>query len=232
MMAMIFPMGIAAATSLTNLTFVAFDLETTGLSREYGRVVEIGAVKFRNGEILESRMWLVNPGQKIPKAAQWVHGISDDMVADQPPFKDVYPEFVSFIDGAILMAHNANFDVRFMRAEALRNDFPLPTNTVLDSLALARRYYPDAESYTLEKLMVQLNLPATRYHRGMDDAKYVRDIFVTMTAGQDPSLESLIKIADVPFKGKPTKPKAKSKPKKTAPKPKVSLEPKSASSGS
>jgi DNA polymerase III epsilon subunit-like protein len=121
-------------THVKNVTFVAFDVETTGLSPYQERVIEIGAVKFRNGEIIEEREWLIKPDRPIHPMAQRTHNISMDELKDSPAFKDIYDEFMAFIDGSVLMAHNARFDVDFIREEMLRNDLPLPDAPVVDSL--------------------------------------------------------------------------------------------------
>ena len=199
------PAVMGSAQPVSNLTFVAFDIETTGLSREHARIVEIGAVKFRNGEIVDTRSWLVNPGMPIPEATQWVHGITDDMVADAPSFDEMFPEFAEFIGDAVLLAHNARFDVRIVHAEAVRNNREPPQNVVLDTLALARKCYPEAESYNLEKLMKHLDIPATRFHRGLDDAQYVKDLFVRMTADEDHPFEHWLDVGGLSFDAKPKK---------------------------
>lgn len=155
--------------SLSNTTFVAFDTETTGFSPDTERIIEIGAVKYRDGKILESKQWLINPGIPIPNTQ--VHGITDDNVAGQPGFAETYPAFSNFVGDATLIAHNASFDVRFMAAEIERNELePLP-NPTINSLTLFRRWYPDAPSHKLGGLAKHLGIEVATEHRALDDSK-------------------------------------------------------------
>lgn len=164
-----------ANTKFENVTFVIFDTETTGFSPAKDRIVEIGAVKIRNGEVLGERTWLLNPERYIPYYVQNVHHITPEMVKDKPTFKEVYGEFLEFIDGCVLMAHNAPFDVRFMTAEALRNDLPLPKNAVLDSLKLFKTWYPDLPAHTVTALVdfYGIETDGLQAHRATDDSIFV-----------------------------------------------------------
>lgn len=164
-----------ANTRFENITFVIFDTETTGFSPAKDRLVEIGAVKIRNGQALAEKSWLINPKRYIPLYVQNVHNITPAMVRDSPTFAEVYPEFLEFIDGAVLIAHNAPFDVRFIAAEAERNALPAPKNAVLDSLALFRRWYPDLKSHRVSDLIELFNLSTENLqeHRATDDSLFV-----------------------------------------------------------
>ncbi len=161
---------------LADVTFVAFDTETTGYAGGDHRIVELGAVKFRNGEIIEEKTWLINPERYIPYFARQVHHISNDMVKNSPTFAQVYPEFMEFIDGAVLVAHNAPFDVGFIRDEVIRNSLSVPTNPVINSLNLFRSWFPEAGSHSLEPLTEHLDLPKGTYHRATDDSRYLAEI--------------------------------------------------------
>jgi len=154
-----------------------FDTETTGFSSRTDRIVEIGAVKFRGGKVIEKKSWLVNPQRKIPYWVQKIHGISNETVSDKPPFSQVYPEFEDFIRGSVLMAHNARFDVAFMAAEIARAKQAVPPNPVLDSLRLFRLWYPDSASHTLSDLAEHTDISAGRFHRGLADSMHVYLIF-------------------------------------------------------
>ena len=164
-----------ANTRFQNITFVVFDTETTGFSPAKDRLVEIGAVKIRNGESLGQKSWLINPRRYIPSYVQKVHNITPDMVKDSPTFAEVYPEFLEFIDGAVLIAHNAAFDVRFITAEAERNNLPVPRNAVLDSLTLFRHWYPQRKSYQVRDLieLFDLSTAGLQEHRATDDSLFV-----------------------------------------------------------
>lgn len=160
------------STPIRELTIVVFDTETTGFSADKDRIVEIGAVKIRNGEIVEERNWLINPQQPIPARVTKVHGISDGMVKDKPAFAAVYPEFEAFVSNALLVAHNARFDVDMVRAEIERANLESPPYLVIDSLRLFRKWYPDAESHKLGALADNLGLGAKGLHRGDVDSRY------------------------------------------------------------
>lgn len=164
-------------TRISNVTFVAFDLETTGLSPSNDRIVEIGAVKFKDGKIVAQKSWLVNPGRSIPWLVQQVHGITDDMVKDAPTFAEVYQEFSEFIEGSVLMAHNARFDVSFLAAEIKRAGFPLPSNKVIDTLKLFRRWFPEAPSYSLSDIVEYVAVEPGVFHRALEDSAYLFYIF-------------------------------------------------------
>ena len=157
------------AAPLAEITFVAFDTETTGFSPANERIIEIGAVKYRGGKIVASSHWLINPG--IPIQNSFVHHITDEMVAGHPPFADTYKAFIRFVGDSVLLAHNASFDVRFMQAEIERNQLEPLSNPVVDSLALFRKWYPDAPSHKLAALAKQLALPTGSAHRAEDDSR-------------------------------------------------------------
>ena len=164
-----------AGTRMENITFVIFDTETTGFSPANDRVIEIGAVKVRNGKKLGEKTWLINPQRYIPWYVQQVHNITLEMLKDCPTFDQVYPEFLEFIDGSVLIAHNAPFDIRFISAEAERAGMPAPKNAVLDSLALFRNWYPDLKSHRVADLIVlfELSTEGMHAHRATDDSLFV-----------------------------------------------------------
>lgn len=159
-------------TPLSDITIVVFDTETTGFSPTKDRIVEIGAIKIRNGEIVEERDWLINPQQAIPARVTKVHGISDAMVKDKPTFDKVYEEFQAFVGDAILVAHNARFDVDMMRGEVERAGLATPPNVVIDSLKLFRKWYPDAESHKLAPLASYVGIGGDGFHRGDADSRF------------------------------------------------------------
>lgn len=164
-----------ASTRMENITFVIFDTETTGFSPAKDRLVEIGAVKVRNGKKLGEKTWLINPQRYIPYYVQNVHHITPDMLKNCPTFSEVYPEFLEFIDGAVLIAHNAPFDVRFISAEAERAGMPAPKNGVLDSLALFRNWYPELKSHRVSDLidLFEISTAGMQAHRATDDSLFV-----------------------------------------------------------
>lgn len=156
-------------TDLGQAVFVAFDIETTGFDPVQDRVVEIGAVKFKGTNVIAQKSWLINPGRSIPHWAERVHGITDAMVAGQPAFSRVHPEFLAFIAGTTLLAHNARFDLAFIRAEAERNQLAVPANEVIDSLRLFRTWFPEAGSHSLAALAQHLAIDDEGLHRAIAD---------------------------------------------------------------
>jgi DNA polymerase-3 subunit alpha (Gram-positive type) len=190
----------AGAFQVPKTTFVAFDIETTGFSGKKGRIVEIGVVKFRGGEIIEKQSWLVNPGIPIPPMSQQVHGITDAMVTNAPAFKEVYPQFAEFIDDAVLVAHNAGFDIRFIEAETKRNAFDPPDNDVIDTLKLSRKRHPEIKRHGLESLSRHFSLGTQGFHRGLTDAVHVKDLFLVLTQDDAGDISDLLDLAGRAFK--------------------------------
>lgn len=180
-------------TRIENVTFVVFDTETTGFSPIRDRIVEIGAVKFRNGKVLGEKTWLINPQRSIPFFVQKVHGITPEMIKDKPTFKEAYPEFAEFIKGAVLIAHNAPFDVRFMAAEMERNGCEFPNNPTIDSLVLFRKWYPKLPSHNLSVVAEAAEVTGGTFHRAEADSLYVYFIFDKQMKKSDPA----IKLKDV-----------------------------------
>ncbi len=180
-------------SSIPDVTFVVFDTETTGFSATYDRIVEIGAVKIRNGEIIEERSWLINPQRTIPRRVTGVHGISGQMVRNKPTFAEVYPEFVEFAGDAVLVAHNARFDVDMVRAEVERNGLEQMPNVCLDSLKLFRKWWPAAQSHKLGALAEQLGIAGEGFHRGMADSRYAALILFSGLQ-QHPTCNNLRKL--------------------------------------
>lgn len=177
-----------AQQKLADVTFVAFDTETTGFSPKTDRIVELAAVKFRAGRILEKKAWLINPERPIPDRVERVHGITAAMVQSQPPFAEIYPEFEEFAAGCVLIAHNALFDVRMVNAEVARADLARLPNPVVDSLRLFRSWYPEAEGHTLEGLMRHTGESADGYHRALADSVYIALIFSDGASRRDESM--------------------------------------------
>lgn len=168
----------AASPLVVDTVFVSFDTETTGFSPQNDRLVEIGAVKFRgDGEILSVTNWMINPEREIPYYVTEVHGISTEMAAKAPVFTEIWPEFEAFCDGSVLLAHNAKFDVGFLRAELKRADIDPPALPVLDTLPIFRDWFPHALSHSLEKLSIYLGVSGDTYHRAEADSFHVINIF-------------------------------------------------------
>jgi len=172
---------------LQQLDFVAFDTETTGIWAATHRIVEIGAVKFRLGETRVDRFQaLVNPEREIPTEVIEIHGINNGMVQSAETVKPVLENFYDFCGpDAILIAHNALFDISFVGCEADRVGLPLLNNLILDTVDLFRQYRPGLDSYSLQALMRKFALGVDQTHRASDDAALVWKLF-SMVAQEFP----------------------------------------------
>ena len=160
-----------------DFTFVAFDFETTGLHAARDRIVEFGAVRFAVGRELATFQQMANPGCAIHPDAAAVSGITDAMVAGMPTVAAVLPQFMSFAGEAILIAHNAEFDVGFLRAELQRAGLPTVPNRIIDTQVLAQRAFPGKKSYALQNLVEMLAIPPDTAHRALEDARQCMRLF-------------------------------------------------------
>jgi DNA polymerase III subunit epsilon len=171
---------------LPRLEYVAFDLETTGLSAESDRIVEIGAVRFdASGEILGEFERLVNPLRPSGARARAVHGISDAELALAETAEVVLPEFLGFLGDparTTLMAHNASFDAGFLGRELARLGRPMPGHDVVDTLALSRRRWPKLGGHKLDFLANRLGLDPHGPHRALADSRRVRGLWLALEA--------------------------------------------------
>jgi DNA polymerase-3 subunit epsilon len=163
---------------LREVTFVVVDLETTGGSAATEAITEIGAVKVRGGEVLGEFATLVDPGRSIPPQITMLTGITDTMVFDAPRIESVLPMFLEFIRGSVLVAHNARFDVGFLRAACARLQMPWPGPAVVDTVRLARTVLPRAEapSVRLSALARLLRARTMPDHRALTDARATVDV--------------------------------------------------------
>jgi DNA polymerase-3 subunit epsilon len=164
---------------LSDLTFCVVDLETTGGSAQAGSMItEVGAVKVRGGEVLGEFQTLVNPRTDIPAFIAVLTGISNSMVADAPPIESVLPAFLEFAAGCVLVAHNAPFDVGFLRHFAEQQQRPWPAFEVVDTAVLARRVITrdDAPNCKLSSLARLFRAGTTPNHRALSDARATVDV--------------------------------------------------------
>ncbi|HEY9785767.1 MAG TPA: exonuclease domain-containing protein [Candidatus Obscuribacterales bacterium] len=189
----------AVSKLLTDLDFIAFDVETTGLSPIACKLVELSAVRFRLGS-KETSVFstLIHPETSIPEEVTAIHGITDEMVKDAPPAKDAIPAFLQFIgdENAVLIAHNAAFDVGFLRVAVGRLGITPPNNPVVDTLQLARCLISDVPNYQLKTLAEFYGVVSVEYHRALSDSFHVREIFEQMTRGSKQQLSSLSDLDD------------------------------------
>jgi DNA polymerase III subunit epsilon len=166
-------------TPLLNVEFVVLDLETTGGSPANDRITEVGAVKIRGGEVLGTFHTLVDPRVPIPPLISALTGITDGMVAEAEPIEVVLPCLLEFLGRAVLVAHNASFDKRFIQANLERNDYDRLTNRVVCTARLARKLLPRDEvpNVRLATLAAYLGASVTPCHRALTDARATVDVF-------------------------------------------------------
>ncbi|MBR6425067.1 MAG: PHP domain-containing protein, partial [Oscillospiraceae bacterium] len=152
--------------------FICFDLETTGLSAERDEITEIGAVVLRGGQMCERYQTFVNPGRPLPRNIVDLTGITDEMLKDAPTLEEVLPEFLEFCAGRPLAAHNADFDVAFLRVGCERLGLEFHP-TYLDTLIMAQNLMPKLGKYKLNIVADALSLPDFNHHRASDDGATV-----------------------------------------------------------
>lgn len=156
--------------------YVVFDIETTGLSKKHNKIIEIGAVKVKDGEVIDTFSEFINPGVPIPYQIEQLTSINDDMVKDAPMYDVIVPRFVEFCGDDIVVAHNASFDTGFVRknAEELGLKFD---NTVLDTMTLSHILLPELGKFTLDRVCKELKVVNAHHHRAIDDAEATAKVF-------------------------------------------------------
>lgn len=169
-------------TALHTLEYAVVDCETTGGSPGRGdRITEIAAIRAdRSGRIIDEFCTLVNPDRAIPRGITRITNISDDLVADAPAFADIAPRVQQLLAGAVFVAHNAPFDLRFVEWEMRRGDFGPPKGKVLCTARLARKMVPEMRSRSLDALIHRWDIPCEPRHRAYPDARATVDILVRL----------------------------------------------------
>ena len=149
-------------------TYCVLDLETTGFSPKTEKITEIGIMKIKNGEVIEEFCEFVNPEKPIPQRVVEVTHITDDMVKDAPTIEVMFPKVLEFIKGSVLVAHNASFDMGFLKyvAKELGYEFDF---TYVDTLPLARKLFPELTKHKLGKIAEHLKIKVEVAHRALDD---------------------------------------------------------------
>ena len=156
--------------TINETEFVVFDLETTGLNPVNNEIIEIGAVKLKDGKVIDEFSSMVKPERNIPAKITEITGIDDSMVKDAEPFEKVFRKFIDFIGGAPLVAHNMDFDYSFIR-EPLNKFMRSDEVTLIDTLTLARAVKPKLKNHKLATLVDHYNIELDNHHRALDDAK-------------------------------------------------------------
>jgi DNA polymerase-3 subunit epsilon len=162
---------------LSQVTFCVVDLETTG-SSEDDTITEVGAVKVRGGQVLGEFQTLVNPNAHIPALISVLTGITDQLVAGAPKLPQVLPGFLEFAAGTVLVAHNARFDVGFLKRACARHDYSWPNPEVVDTVALARQVLlrDEVPNVKLSTLAAHFHATTSPTHRALDDARATVDV--------------------------------------------------------
>ena len=158
--------------------FTIFDIETTGMSPVYHRIVEIAAIRVDIDGVQSRYQTLINPGCSIPSRLTAVHGINDSMVKDADSFTQVGYDFMDFCYDSTLVAHNARFDLSFLQESLGRVGLPLWKGKTMDTIPLVKRAYPGLPSYSLQNLRYIFGLEdAGPAHRAFADVEWTLDIF-------------------------------------------------------
>lgn len=157
--------------------YVVFDIETTGFSPQNDRIIEIGAVKLRNNKIVDKYSQLINPTINIPEKIVEITGIDNNMVKDKPELAEIFDDFISFIGDSVLVAHNASFDMSFIKTKGSELGYDI-RNPVLDTLQLSRNIFRDLKSHKLKALAKHLGVSLENHHRAVDDSMATSEILL------------------------------------------------------
>ena len=174
----VFDVDEALPEELTKKTYVVFDLETTGVDVLNNGITEIGAVKMVNGKAVEHFETLVKPDYVITEDNMSITGITPEMVKDSPKIEQVIPDFMKFIDGAVLVAHNASFDTKFLKRFAGAEEYEVK-NQVIDTMALARTYLPHLKHHDLHTLADYFGI-VFHHHRALSDAYATTEVLTEL----------------------------------------------------
>ncbi|MGL5798149.1 MAG: PolC-type DNA polymerase III, partial [Cetobacterium sp.] len=158
-------------------TYVVFDLETLGLNAHKNEIIEIGAIKLQGRRIVDRYSQLINPGKAIPKKIQEITGIDDSLVENMPSIAEVLPKFMEFVGDATLVAHNAPFDMGFLKRDVKKYIGIDYNPTVIDTLQMARDLYPNQKGYGLKPMTKFLKVALENHHRAVDDSQATAAMF-------------------------------------------------------
>ena len=165
--------------------FIAFDLETTGLSATEDRILEIAAIKVLQDKIVDEFTCLINPRIPIPSHITKINGIDNSMVKTAPYIEDILPSFIEFIEDYPLIAHNASFDMKFICYNASRYGFVI-NNSSIDSLSLCRKAFPECKNHKLKTVASYIDYSGDEYHRALNDTKALVEVYLKCCSLLDP----------------------------------------------
>jgi len=157
-------------------SYVVFDTETTGLKDQYDKIIEIGALKYIDNELVAEYDVLINPEVEIPEIITTITGITDEMVQNERTIEEILPEFMDFIGDLPVVCHNAPFDIGFINTNLKKYNLNLLNNPAIDTVELARAYIPRAYNYKLETLKKYFKLDFGS-HRSVEDCKTTNYIY-------------------------------------------------------
>lgn len=163
---------------LEKASFVVYDLETLGFNSHEGKIIEIGAVKIVEKRIVDRFSQLINPGQSIPQNIVDVTNITDSMVQNEPKLEEVLPNFLEFIRGSILVAHNADFDIGYLKQQCKKYGYSDFNPAFIDTLQMAKDLYPELKQFGLGPLNKKLGLYLENHHRAVDDCQATGNMFL------------------------------------------------------
>lgn len=186
------------------MRFIAFDLETTGTIPGVDQIVEIGAVRFVNGQVDGFFSTLIDPKVPMPAAASRVNGIFDEMLIGKPTVDTILAPFAEFCGDDVLVAHNAPFDTQFLTADIRRCEECAPRGVILDTCNISRKVFPGLMNYKLGTLVDHLKIPAKGFHRAEEDASYCGHLFIKILervapAGTILPIENLVALTGKPM---------------------------------
>ena len=156
--------------------YVVFDLETTGFDPKTSKIIEIGALKYKNNELIEEVSVLINPKCQIPDVITAITGIDDDLVRDAISIEEALPKFITFIEDLPLVAHNSSFDLSFIEENINNLNLPMITNKNIDTVYLARKYIKGVFNHKLETLKNYFHLTYSS-HRSIEDCLTTNHVY-------------------------------------------------------
>lgn len=160
-------------------TYCVLDLETTGFSATTEKITEVGIMKMKNGEVIDEFACFVNPEKHIPQRVSEVTNITDDMVKDAETIDQVFPKILEFLGDSVIVAHNAGFDVGFLKQNAKNLGYQFDY-TYLDTLSLAKDLFPEYKKYKLGRIAANLGIKVEVAHRALDDVDTTVKVFKVM----------------------------------------------------
>lgn len=186
------------------MRFIAFDLETTGFLPGVDRIVEVGAVRFVDGEVDAVFATLIDPLMPIPAGASAVNGIYDDMVKGKPKIEEILEPLSQFCGHDVLVAHNAAFDTQFLTADYTKHEIRTPGGVILDTYPIAKKVLPGLANYKLGTLVQHLQIDAAGFHRAEADATYCAKLLLKLVERISnntmmwPPIENLVALTGKP----------------------------------